>query len=84
MAVTWTIESVTVNPKRTDMTITFIETLDTGESFGYHIMMPDGATKNMYLQALKAQVLEARALRAKVENLKAQVDSAALEAFINS
>jgi len=82
MATNWTILDVD-RQKDHALTVTFQETDDL-KKYDYRITLPPGSTKAQYLAELKKQVLAARALRAKVDQIRSAIDPAAIEAFINS
>lgn len=84
MAINWAILDIDRNPKAHVISVVFQETTEDLKKFDYRITLPTGSTKAQYLAELKKQVLAARALRAKVETLRAAIDPAAIEAFINS
>jgi hypothetical protein len=83
MAVTWEILDIQRNPKNHAITVVFREHED-GKAYYYAITKAPDATKADYLKELKEKVLRARALRARIAQIKAAVDTAQLEAFINS
>jgi hypothetical protein len=83
MTTNWAILDVD-RQKNHALAVTFQETDDAGKQYTYKVTLPQGSTKAQYLAELKKQALLARALRNKVDQIRATIDPAAIEAFINS
>jgi N-methylhydantoinase B/oxoprolinase/acetone carboxylase alpha subunit len=85
MAYTWEIQDIDRNQQTHAYTVVFKE-IDTvsGQFWIYRITKPPGTAKAVYLADLKAQVNAARTIRNQIEAIRASIDPAALEAYINS
>jgi hypothetical protein len=86
MAITWTVDIVP-NRKRHCVTFNFRET-DVGVNETYSITVPyEPTVANMLAKVkaeLKSEVLARRVIRDKVAAIKAAINPAQIEAFINS
>ena len=78
---TWAIKDVTFQRSHA-ITIVMEETADDGRKYIYSVTQEPGAPKEKFLTAFKTQVLTARANRAKLAAIKAQINVNQIEAFL--
>ena len=87
MAATWNID-VQKDNKRADILVIIFKETDGEFKETYKIAVPHSGTpaekKTAVMEKLKVQVLERRTIRQKIRTIRTALDSATIEAFINS
>lgn len=78
---TWAIKDVILQ-KSHNITIVMEETADDGKKYLYSVTKSQFTTKAELFAEFKAQVLAARANRARLEAIKSQINVAQIEAFL--
>lgn len=78
---TWAIKEVNMQ-KSHNITIVMEETADDGKKYLYTMTKGPNTTKDAVFADFRRQVLQARANRAKLEAIKAQINVDQIEAFL--
>ena len=78
---TWAIKDITFQRSHA-ITLVMEETADDGKKYLYSVTKPPYTTKAEVFAEFKKQVLAARALRAKLEAIKSQINVNQIEAFL--